>query len=838
MAYIDNVTNILQIQPDGLPTFVRLSQNENGRNLYFQLAGNEIDIPANSTVTISGTKPDGNVYSGTGSISDNTVLIPEMIQMTAVAGTWDAKIHITSGGNTIATGRVRFIVDADTVAPGSVPSSSELEGLVAEAQQYAETARTEAYGSPLTAQTAAGMTDHTRVYVYTGSETGYTAGHWYYWDGTQWADGGIYNSVAVNTDTTLTLSGVAADAKATGDAIEAARVAIDDTLSNTGEAADAKVVGDELADLKSDFTQLTGVTSLYGMPGSDAWTHVGKPTSYMIEVSGNESLILKGNGDRICYYCALTSAPSGASGESLSFSTATGWTGRNTLAATETIQTTLPSDAKYFIFVYIYNNLVMLPDVVSIDGYDYTKNIYDNFNICYSKYDPEVERINNKIADLTSFDNDLIDENSNNLCQYGTLEDKKYYDPSNSGAGETNKFMFSIKGIPLSKLLISSPYLTQRLYTYSSYKVGDNEHAARCVNFYDSQGNWISGETVFSNPNKVKIGSEIPANASTANVTFYYKDSTYPNKPDVYWVYVQRVLDEYNTFNIKNKVLTQSIVDIDKNSHADFLAVRKPTICITLDGNYPRTQDIINIAEAHGYRIGLAPKWNSSFKEYPESENCYYPIEKFIEWQDAGHEIMIHLGFDLPDTGLSDADCINIIKQAYYTSVEMGFSAKGAVASSGQCADRFIPYVDRWFSYASTQPNHSEYLNNRPDLLFSTAQPDRLWRYSMQSSTLDALKDAVDTAITNTGLVIFYGHAQSATGISPNIFEDYDTYGDDPDTAGSTTNLSDTDHFTNANFDALLTYIDSKTANGDCVVNIPYYAINDYFRLRKTDFNW
>ena len=222
MAYIDNVTNILQIQPDGLPTFVRLSQNENGRNLYFQLAGNEIDIPSNATVTISGTKPDGNVYSGTGSVSDNVVLIPEMLQMTAVAGTWDAKVKITSGGNTIATGRVRFVVDADTVDPDAVPSSSELEGLVAEAQQYAETARTEAYGSPLTASAAADMTDHTRVYVYTGSETGYTAGHWYYGDGSAWTDGGIYNSVAVNTDPTLTLTGVAADAKAAGDAIDAA----------------------------------------------------------------------------------------------------------------------------------------------------------------------------------------------------------------------------------------------------------------------------------------------------------------------------------------------------------------------------------------------------------------------------------------------------------------------------------------------------------------------------------------------------------------------------------------------------------------------------------------
>lgn len=255
MAYLDNVTNILQIQPDGLPTYVRLSQNENGRNLYFELQGNEIDIPSNATVTISGTKPDGTVYSGTGSVTDNVVLIPETVQMTAVAGTWDAKIQITSGGNTIATGRVRFVVDADTVAPGSVPSDSELEGLVAQAQQYAETARTEAYGSPLTASTAASMTDHTRVYVYTGSESGYTAGHWYFWNGSTWTDGGIYNSVAVNTDPTLKLSGVAADAKATGDAIAAVTIPTDKTLSVSDAPADAKVVGDEITSLKGDLNR-------------------------------------------------------------------------------------------------------------------------------------------------------------------------------------------------------------------------------------------------------------------------------------------------------------------------------------------------------------------------------------------------------------------------------------------------------------------------------------------------------------------------------------------------------------------------------------------------------
>lgn len=72
---------------------------------------------------------------------------------------------------------------------------------------------------PLVANTAADMADTSRIYVYTGSETGYTNGHWYYHNGSAWTDGGVYNAVAVDTDTTLSISGKAADSKKTGDEI-------------------------------------------------------------------------------------------------------------------------------------------------------------------------------------------------------------------------------------------------------------------------------------------------------------------------------------------------------------------------------------------------------------------------------------------------------------------------------------------------------------------------------------------------------------------------------------------------------------------------------------------
>ena len=209
-----NVSSMPTIQNDIVD--ISLSQNENGRLLYFHVLG--IEIPTGSTAVISGTKPDGVVYSKAGTVEgDDYVVIEEDVQMTAVYGTWDAKIRLINGGNTLATAIIRINVEKDPVAPGSVPSDSQLDGLIAQAEAYAEEARSLAYGSPLVASTADAMVESNRVYVYVGEEAGYTAGDWYYYDGTEWQDGGVYNSEAVQIDDTLSTAGVAADAKAVGD---------------------------------------------------------------------------------------------------------------------------------------------------------------------------------------------------------------------------------------------------------------------------------------------------------------------------------------------------------------------------------------------------------------------------------------------------------------------------------------------------------------------------------------------------------------------------------------------------------------------------------------------
>lgn len=86
------------------------------------------------------------------------------------------------------------------------------------------------------APTVASMTDKEQIYVYTGTEEGYTFGNWYYWDGTAWTSGGAYNAIEVNTDGTLTEEGTPADAKATGLRIDSLKDDLGNTKSQLSES--------------------------------------------------------------------------------------------------------------------------------------------------------------------------------------------------------------------------------------------------------------------------------------------------------------------------------------------------------------------------------------------------------------------------------------------------------------------------------------------------------------------------------------------------------------------------------------------------------------------------
>ena len=147
------------------------------------------------------------------------------------------------------------------------------------------------FGTPNMVTTAAQMTDTDKIYVYVGSEAGWNNGHWYYYDaGTSaWVDGGVYNSTAFVTDTTLTEAGKAADAKAVGDALAlkadlagatfTGNVVVNADFSTTGNAT----IANDLT--VSGKTTLTGNVTASGDISADDVTANGN-----LSVVGNATL--------------------------------------------------------------------------------------------------------------------------------------------------------------------------------------------------------------------------------------------------------------------------------------------------------------------------------------------------------------------------------------------------------------------------------------------------------------------------------------------------------------------------------------------------------------------
>ena len=92
--------------------------------------------------------------------------------------------------HTIADHRVDNLVDSGLSTSGKAADAYETGRLC-----YA------AIMAPLTTSTASGMTDTTRIYIYTGTESGYTSGDKYYYNGSQWVSGGAYYSTSLDIAT-------------------------------------------------------------------------------------------------------------------------------------------------------------------------------------------------------------------------------------------------------------------------------------------------------------------------------------------------------------------------------------------------------------------------------------------------------------------------------------------------------------------------------------------------------------------------------------------------------------------------------------------------------------
>lgn len=220
----------IDVRPGGIPIVIHVTQYEVGLRqfIFTPYTSNGTQTVVAGSATLEGTKPDGYAFQQACEMVDGVITYTLQEQLCAVEGrVWSRLVIRDTDGGMIGYTAIVWVVGRAGVADDAVMSDSDISALRQfldefggiDAYRGALNGALAAVGGPLVAATASAMTDTTKVYVYTGSESGYTEGHWYYWNGSAWTDGGVYQSTGINTDKTLTVEDMAADAKATGDAV-------------------------------------------------------------------------------------------------------------------------------------------------------------------------------------------------------------------------------------------------------------------------------------------------------------------------------------------------------------------------------------------------------------------------------------------------------------------------------------------------------------------------------------------------------------------------------------------------------------------------------------------
>lgn len=219
---------VLNLQVPGYATVYEPQGDTRTRKIHAQLMDGSTPwtIPTGATMVIRYKKPDGTVgFYDTDELgnqayafSGNGVTFTLAAQTLTVAGMVFMQLDFYAANSQhLSTFTFALKVTEAVVADGEIASEDYINALTRSAAQITQDLHI-LYGAPRTANTASAMTDENLVYVYTGTTGGgFTNGHWYYYNGTAWADGGVYNSTAFTTDKTLTVDGGAADAKVVGE---------------------------------------------------------------------------------------------------------------------------------------------------------------------------------------------------------------------------------------------------------------------------------------------------------------------------------------------------------------------------------------------------------------------------------------------------------------------------------------------------------------------------------------------------------------------------------------------------------------------------------------------
>ena len=311
----------------------------------------------------------------------------------------------------------------------------------------------------------------------------------------------------------------------------------------------------------------------------------------------------------------------------------------------------------------------------------------------------------------------------------------------------------------------------QAWYAFCAYN-----KSARFVTFYNSSGSAVGGYEYIKS-------WTIPTDVTTMSVTLNYTDGAKSSRD-----YVTSQL-----FEIVQEIQTED----KKYGNRE---TRICTINFQFDDGNVKDADIFNIFNNNGVPCGFALISNISTTRVPE----------YLMYQRNGFEILSH---STDSAGMSsaslDPSTVNTKLQNSRKVLEgYGFIVRGWVTPYSEMNTAFIPLMQRYYDFGSTV-YYGEYDGTGTPYQTINNETSKLFRVSLQSTTLENQKKAVDEAILNNGFLTFYGHSADLDG---------------------------TDNETTANLNSLLSYINSKVSQLRCIVLKPSDAVDYYFHVRHSDY--
>lgn len=231
-----------------------------------------------------------------------------------------------------------------------------------------------------------------------------------------------------------------------------------------------------------------------------------------------------------------------------------------------------------------------------------------------------------------------------------------------------------------------------------------------------------------------------------------------------------------------------------------------PVVTFVFDDGTEGDANSVNVFKAHGKRCSFA--LISTITENTR-------VADYLAYQADGFEILSHSTDSRSMTGYSGADiqdetyAIDCMRDSKYALENAGFDIHGWVTPSGRLKPAWVADVKKYYDYGFTLANMTAFNDAETQTPYNTRdisayQPVRV---SLQGTTLAMCKTAIDMAIANGGMVVFYGHSVQETS---------------------------EDNLTIAMLDELLTYVDEL---GKEIMCLPCNtAMQYYYKVTHEDF--